>query len=188
MDASQTDDVIKALSGFELGDKNLVVQRANIGGPEIPSGAPASIPPPPPGLPVAAPAQPTPVLVLYNMVTVQELSSDEDYEDILQDIRDECARHGTVATVLIPRPAAGKTVPGLGKVRALAAPPRPCGTASSYLLTPLRVSAGSCQIFVKFEAASNAAAAAQAIGGRAFNGNTVVTSYLDLAKFDAGDL
>ena len=36
----------------------------------------------------------TEILVLMNMVTEDELKDDEEYEEILEDIRDECSKYG----------------------------------------------------------------------------------------------
>lgn len=32
------------------------------------------------------------VIVLSNMVTIEDLSDPDEYDDILQDVRDECSR------------------------------------------------------------------------------------------------
>lgn len=37
--------------------------------------------------------------------------------DILEDIKEECSKHGVVRSVEIPRPIEGVDVPGCGKVR-----------------------------------------------------------------------
>lgn len=42
---------------------------------------------------------------------------DEDYEEILEDIREECSKYGAVRSIEIPRPVDGVEVPGCGKVR-----------------------------------------------------------------------
>lgn len=55
-------------------------------------------------------AQPTKAISLENMLTEQDVAGDE-YDEIVEDIRDECAKHGTVEKVHIPRPGA----PGVGK-------------------------------------------------------------------------
>ncbi len=60
---------------------------------------------------------PTEVLCLLNMVMPEELTDEEEYEDILEDIREECAKYGVVRSVEIPRPVPGVEVPGCGKVR-----------------------------------------------------------------------
>lgn len=49
-----------------------------------------------PGLVNAGPGQPTEVLCLLNMVVPEELTDEEEYEDILEDIREECGKFGEV--------------------------------------------------------------------------------------------
>jgi len=51
-----------------------------------------------------------------NMVTPEDLLDEEEYEDILEDIREECGRHGIVRSLEIPKPIKGVEVPGCGKV------------------------------------------------------------------------
>lgn len=41
---------------------------------------------------------------------------EEEYEDILEDIKEECNKYGVVRSVEIPRPIEGVDVPGCGKV------------------------------------------------------------------------
>merc|ERR1712087_756885 len=53
---------------------------------------------------------------LLNMVTEEELRDEEEYEDILEDIREECGKYGEVRSLEIPRPLPGVDVPGVGKV------------------------------------------------------------------------
>ena len=48
--------------------------------------------------------RPTEVLCLLNMVTVEELAEDEEYEDIIEDMKDECGKYGRVKSIEIPRP------------------------------------------------------------------------------------
>lgn len=73
-----------------------------------------------PGLPtmqVQNTGLPTDVLCLLNMVSPDELIDDEEYEEILEDIREECSKYGTVKSIEIPRPLDGLEVPGCGKVK-----------------------------------------------------------------------
>ena len=67
---------------------------------------------------MAGPGQPTEVLCLLNMVVEEELVDEEEYEDILEDIREECGKFGEVKSIEIPRPVPGVEVPGksAGKV------------------------------------------------------------------------
>ena len=61
---------------------------------------------------MAGPGQPTEVLCLLNMVVEEELVDEEEYEDILEDIREECGKFGEVKSIEIPRPVPGVEVPG----------------------------------------------------------------------------
>lgn len=54
------------------------------------------------------------------MVTNDELKDEEEYEDICEDIKEECSKYGVVRSLEIPRPIDGVDVPGCGKVRLLA--------------------------------------------------------------------
>lgn len=110
-----------------LGDKKLVVQRASVGAKSGPLAAGnlsstammAPVQLQVPGLPANSQSQsqpPSEVLCLMNMVSEDDLMDDEDYEDILDDIRLECSKYGFVKSIDIPRPIKGVDVPGIGKV------------------------------------------------------------------------
>lgn len=60
---------------------------------------------------------PTEVLCLMNMVAPEDLVDDDEYEEIVDDVRDECSKYGQVKSIEIPRPVDGLEVPGTGKVR-----------------------------------------------------------------------
>ncbi|KAG7219382.1 hypothetical protein INR49_019088 [Caranx melampygus] len=92
---------------------------------------------------------PTEVLCLLNMVMPEELVDDEDYEEILEDIREECCKYGSVRSIEIPRPVDGVEVPGCGK------------------------------IFVEYVSAADCQKAMQALTGRKFANRVVVTKYYD---------
>lgn len=57
------------------------------------------------------------------MVTPDELRDEEEYEDILEDIREECSKYGVVRSLEIPRPIEGVDVPGCGKVSIMMSSP-----------------------------------------------------------------
>ncbi|KAF9166058.1 U2 small nuclear RNA auxiliary factor 2 [Actinomortierella ambigua] len=100
----------------------------------------------------------TTVLQLLNMVTPDELLDDEEYQDIVDDIRDECSKFGQIADIQVPRPdPQGHPVPGVGK------------------------------IFVRYTAVDEAMVAARALSGRKFADRTVLTSFVDEQKFDERD-
>lgn len=99
----------------------------------------------------------TEVLCLLNMVTVEELKDDEEYEDILDDIKEECSRYGQVKSVEIPRPIDTVDVPGLGKV------------------------------FIEFNSVLDCQKAQLKLTGRKFANRTVVTSYFDPDRYHRRD-
>jgi len=117
-----------------------------------------------PGIPGMGPGEPaeeppSTVLVMSNMVTLDELKSDEDFEDVLLDTKEECEKFGVVVSVKIPRPSGdGTAVPGLGKV------------------------------FVLFNSKEAAASTRDALHGRLFDNRTVEVTYMDEGKFLTGDL
>ena len=58
----------------------------------------------------------TVVLCLMNMVVEEELRDPDEYDDLLDNIRRECAKYGAVRSCEIPRPIPGVVVPGVGRV------------------------------------------------------------------------
>ncbi|KAH8815054.1 hypothetical protein F5884DRAFT_162377 [Xylogone sp. PMI_703] len=153
--AAATDIAIEGLNGMELGDKHLKVQRASIGitqasGLEMGVNAMSML------------AGTTPqnleegrVLQLLNMVTPEELMDNEDYEEIYEDVKEECEKFGKVLEMKVPRPSGGS-----------------------------RQSAGVGKIFVKFETHESAGKALRALAGRKFADRTVVTTYFSEENFE----
>ncbi|KAK7863243.1 hypothetical protein R5R35_001453 [Gryllus longicercus] len=156
-DVTMTDQVsnaIAGLNGMQLGDKKLIVQRASVGAKNAQIGQQAPVQIQVPGLTMVGGAGPaTEVLCLLNMVTPDELRDEEEYEDILEDIKEECNKYGVVRSVEIPRPIEGVDVPGCGKV------------------------------FVEFNSIIDCQKAQQSLTGRKFNNRVVVTSYFDPDKY-----
>ncbi|KAH8180054.1 RNA recognition motif domain-containing protein [Sarocladium implicatum] len=97
------------------------------------------------------------VLQLLNMVTAEELMDNDDYEEICEDVKEECSKFGTVVDLKVPRPSGGS-----------------------------RQSAGVGKIFVKFDTAESTTKALTALAGRKFADRTVVTSYFPEENFDVG--
>lgn len=54
------------------------------------------------------------VLVLKNMVKITDLENDEDYEEIHDDVLEECKKYGRVISIIIPR--SGEHTSGIGKI------------------------------------------------------------------------
>ncbi|KAJ8389106.1 hypothetical protein AAFF_G00123120 [Aldrovandia affinis] len=151
VDISATDQAVAGLNGMQLGDKKLIVQRASVGAK---SANPTVIETPVtlqvPGLHgLQNSGVPTEVLCLLNMVMPEELTDDEDYEEILEDIREECCKYGNVRSIEIPRLVDGVEVPGCGK------------------------------IFVEYVSTGDCQKAMQALTGRKFANRVVVTKYYD---------
>ena len=67
------------------------------------------------------------------MVTDHELADDEEYEDIVADVREECSRFGVVKSVTIPRSGNGT-----GRVRCVCCLPRVTACALPLVLLLLR--------------------------------------------------
>ncbi|CAL8255854.1 unnamed protein product [Merluccius merluccius] len=51
---------------------------------------------------------PSPVLRLLNLIDDNQLHNEDEYEDILEDMKEECQKYGSVVSVLIPKENAGK--------------------------------------------------------------------------------
>ncbi|KAM6962638.1 serine/threonine-protein kinase Kist [Aplochiton taeniatus] len=51
---------------------------------------------------------PSPVLRLLNLIDDSHLHNEEEYEDILEDMREECQKYGSVVSLLIPKENPGK--------------------------------------------------------------------------------
>ncbi|KAI3768058.1 hypothetical protein L2E82_18490 [Cichorium intybus] len=166
-DLSVTDIACAALNGIKMGDKTLTVRRANQGQTQ----------PKPEQESVLLHAQQqialqrmmlqpaaaigttaTKVLCLTQVVTEDELKDDEDYEDILEDMKIECGKFGSLVNVVIPRPNPnGEPAPGVGKV------------------------------FLEYADTESAAKARGGLNGRKFGGNSVVAIFYSENKFNQGE-
>ncbi|XP_064166007.1 U2 small nuclear RNA auxiliary factor 2a isoform X4 [Anguilla rostrata] len=155
VDVNVNDQAIAGLNGMQLGDKKLLVQRASVGSKNATlmsiNQTPVTLQVP--GLMNSSMVQmgglPTEVLCLMNMVAPEELLDDEEYEEIVEDVRDECSKYGQVKSIEIPRPVDGLEVPGTGK------------------------------IFVEFMSVFDSQKAMQGLTGRKFANRVVVTKYCD---------
>ncbi|XP_054616262.1 splicing factor U2AF 65 kDa subunit-like [Dunckerocampus dactyliophorus] len=152
VDIGATDQAVAGLNGMQLGDKKLIVQRASVGAKNANLAAIIETPVmlQVPGLQrLQNSGVATEVLCLLNMVMPEELVDDDDYDEILDDIREECCKYGAVRSIEIPRPVHGVEVPGCGK------------------------------IFVEYVSAADCQKAMQALTGRKFANRVVVTKYYD---------
>jgi len=155
-DHGLTDTAIQGLNGMQLGEKKLIVQRSNSGksGQYV---APVQIQVPGMQQVQTGSGPATEVLCLLNLVTKEELRDDEEYDDIVDDIKTECNKYGVVKSLEIPRPIDGVEVPGLGKV------------------------------FVEFNSVMDCQKAQQQLTGRKFASRVVVTSYVEPDRYHRRD-
>lgn len=153
-DPDVTDQACAGLNGMQLGDKKIIVQRASVG--KNLGGGANQMQMQVPGLDVsdlASAGVPTEVLCLLNMVTPEELEDEEEYDDIVDDVREECGKYGSVKSLEIPRPIPGVEVPGVGK------------------------------IYVEFNSIVDCQNAQQHLAGRKFANRVVVTSFYDPDRY-----
>ncbi|KAK1317776.1 Splicing factor U2af large subunit A [Acorus calamus] len=161
-DLSVTDIACAALNGIKMGDKTLTVRRANQGATQ----------PRPEQESVLLQAQqqvalqrlvfqagslPTKIICLTQVVSADELKDDDEYEDILDDMREEGRKFGNLVNVVIPRPNPnGEPTPGVGKV------------------------------YLEYADTDGAMKARQGLNGRKFGGNTVVAVFYPENKYAEG--
>ncbi|KAG9441010.1 hypothetical protein H6P81_016864 [Aristolochia fimbriata] len=177
-DPAVTDVACAALNGLKMGDKTLTVRRAtastgqtkpdqdNIlaqaqqhiamqkmalqtGGTAL-AGVGLV-----PGWPIENPSK---VICLTEVTSVDELRDDDEYEEILEDMREEGGKFGLLVNVVIPRPSPTmEHVPGVGKV------------------------------FMEYADTSGSSKAKVALDGRKFGGKVVTAVYFPEDKFYRGE-
>ncbi|KAF3911669.1 hypothetical protein AA313_de0202842 [Arthrobotrys entomopaga] len=157
LDPNVAEIAIEGLNGLDINEQLLSVKRASIGVKQS-AGAEAGIP----AMTVIAATTSAEmeggrVLQLLNMVTADELLDNEEYEEILEDVTDECNKFGDIIDIKIPRPS-GNT----------------------------RAAAGVGKIYVRFEVHEAAERALKALAGRKFADRTVIVSYFSEENYDVG--
>ncbi|EAQ89349.1 hypothetical protein CHGG_05968 [Chaetomium globosum CBS 148.51] len=153
-DPGVTTVAIQGLHNMMLGERALKVQKASIGITQVSGEMGVNAMSMLAGT-TSADAGAGRVLQLLNMVTPDELMDNDDYEEIRDDVQEECEKFGKILSIKIPRPAGGS-----------------------------RQSAGVGKIFIKFETPETATKALQALAGRKFADRTVVTTYFPEENFD----
>ncbi|KAI3395905.1 hypothetical protein diail_690 [Diaporthe ilicicola] len=157
LDPAATEVAIKALDNMELGENHLKVRKASIGitqvaGVEMGVNAMSML-----AGTTSTDSEVTRILQLLNMVTPEELMDNEDYEEICDDVREECSKYGQIVEIKVPRPVGGS-----------------------------RQSAGVGKIYVKYDTPESATKALKALAGRKFADRTVVTTYFPEENFEVG--
>jgi hypothetical protein len=130
-----------------------------------PPPPPQQLPPPPAGGVGMLSPPPTPVktriLVLHNMVSDEDLMTAADHEALVEEVREECTKFGTLRHIQVPRSATAD------------------GTVQT---TAVR------KIFVEYATVQDAQAAEKELAGRQFGASVVETSYFSETDFAAGRL
>jgi splicing factor U2AF subunit len=160
VDPAVTDVAIAALSGMTLGDRQLVIQRASVGAkagqpgfPDLPYEQFPEIPRPimPAGDVSEDDAR---VLLMLNMVTPDDLVDDDEYVEIVDDVRSEVSKYGAVEDVRIPPPSHGRGH-------------HPSDQAN-----------GVGRVYVKFVDSMGALSGMKALAGRSFAGRSIIATLL----------
>jgi len=102
----------------------------------------------------------TRVLVLLNMVSDDDLATEDDHRALVEEVRDECSKYGALKTVLIPRQANHQ------------------GVSESAVR----------KVFLEYATVADALQAERELTGRQFGPNTVSTEYYSESDFAAGQL
>ncbi|XP_020579838.1 splicing factor U2af large subunit B-like isoform X2 [Phalaenopsis equestris] len=162
-DLSVTDIACAALNGIKMGDKTLTVRRANQGiaqpRPEqenilLQAQQQVAIQ----RLVLQVGSLPTKVVCLTQVVSADELKDDEEYEEILDDMKGEGEKYGTLVNVVIPRPGPnGEATPGVGRV------------------------------FLEYADIEGSAKARLGLHGRKFAGNQAVAIFYEENKYAKGE-
>ncbi|TKX23344.1 RNA recognition motif-containing protein 10 [Elsinoe australis] len=152
--AGITDTAIESLNGMELGDSKIKLFRACVGASQVSSEMNVNAMSMLAGT-ESSDVEASRVLCLYNMVTADELIDNDEYEEICEDIKDECSKYGEILELKIPRPSGGsRQANGVGK------------------------------IYLKYDSKDSSTKALRALAGRRFADRTVVTSYFGEEYFD----
>lgn len=175
-----TDIACQGLSDIEIGDRKLVAQRAStgqkgasggVGGNAGGVGAGARS-----ALNITAESgEPTKCMTMLNMVTPQELVDDEEYGEIVEDVREECLKYGQVTDVRIPRPVAQSKGASAQAWSASGGVVTASATAEE---AASKEREGVGRVYVRFGQVSECEAALKAIAGRQFGGRLVICAFL----------
>lgn len=103
--------------------------------------------------PGSATVESSPVAQLLNMIRSGDFDSEEKYNEIYSEIKEECSKYGTIKSIIIPKPLEHEAVAGVGKV------------------------------FIEFSTSDECNTAIEALSGRQFNDRCVITSFFPLERY-----
>ncbi|THH05493.1 hypothetical protein EW146_g9888 [Bondarzewia mesenterica] len=101
------------------------------------------------------------------MVTPDDLVDDQEYSDIMDDIREEVGNYGAVEDLRIPRP--------VRRDRGRWAPSEGANVGDAQRVDE---AAGVGRVYVKYADSIGAGAAMKALAGRAFAGRSIIATLL----------
>lgn len=107
--------------------------------------------------PSPAASAPTRILVLLNMVTDDDLATDEEYQGLMDEVREECAKFGRLLGMKIPRKASSTVQPSAIR-----------------------------KVFLEYATEQDASNAERELSGRQFGPNVVEASYFDEKEYQSG--
>jgi len=107
-------------------------------------------------------------MVMLNMVTPEELQDDEEYQDITEDISEECGKYGSVEGIRIPRPVAKKQKKGWGS--------ETISATEADQNRKIDEASGVGRVYVMYTDVAGAKTAMDALGGRQFGGRTILVA------------
>ncbi|PWN31986.1 uncharacterized protein FA14DRAFT_127050 [Meira miltonrushii] len=189
VDTNITDLAIQGLNDMELGDKKLLVQRASVGGTSTgqrtitgANAAPLMTGANGIGAGVASEnlagaGEPTKAMVLLNCVTAEELVDAQEYQEIVEDMRDECSRYGRVVDMRIPRPEAASKGSAAQSWKQIKREEEESSTERE----------GVGKVYVLFDDTQACQNALQAIAGRQFAGRTVIAAFISEDSFPSDE-
>lgn len=169
-DPAATELAIEGLNGMEVSEQRLIVRRASES-PIVPKqeGPETS-------------EKPTCAMTMLNMVTAEELKDDAEYDEIIEDIREECAKFGHVRDVRIPRPGEKSTSRAAHEWAEAAAAAAAAGGK------PLGVERdGVGRVYVLYSHVSECMHALRALAGRQFGGRMVICAFLREEAWPRGE-
>jgi splicing factor U2AF subunit len=206
-DPSITDTACASLNGMAIGDKSLIVQRSStnnkkpegLAGPINPRAALMLTLSTPAAQLLAtavknATAEPTKILVIMNILNLLDFPGDHEeaeFQEVLDDITQECSRYGQVVKTVVPRPTKKNTHHTVEHFDAIKWDDigKDSDDEEEARLNPeVPDPPGLGKIFVEYSNVEEAKQAQTALSGRRFDGRMVVTSFHPEVKWAAGNL
>lgn len=107
------------------------------------------------------------ILLMLNMVTPEDLVDDREYEDVYEDVKEECSKFGVVEDLRIPRPVKKDKTK-------MWAPGENIQDSSR-----IDEASGVGRVYVKYSSADSATKAMKSLAGRSFAGRSIIATTLN---------